>query len=248
MNDEHLKRRIFIIGIIFVLLMSFPAIKLFRKQADFQGYNKKIFHQSVRKIRIPARRGRIYTADYKILADNRMIFDLLLYIHEIRANSKNKTVDKVENAITDMALRLGRESKITREDILRHLNWYPGLPLKVFSDLNEKERSVVNDLMSDLQGWALEIDAVRVYPYKNFAPHLIGYTRKADPASAADRKDFSYYISDYEGRAGLEKVFDTVNMKAKIHCSFYFAYILPLRIYSLIDLRIGEAELFLLTF
>ena len=217
MIDGHIKRRIIAIGIIFILLMSMPAIKLFRKQADFQGYNRKIFHQSVRKIRIPARRGRIYTADYKVVADNRMVFDLLLYIHEIRANGRNKTIDKVENAITDMALRLGRESSITRKDIERHLNWYPGLPLKVFSDLNEKERSIVNDLMSDLQGWALEIDAVRIYPYKNFAPHLIGYTRKADPASAADRKDFSYYISDYEGRAGLEKVFDTVNMKEYPH-------------------------------
>lgn len=213
MIDERIKRRIFIIGVIFVLLTALPAITLFRKQADFQGYNKKILHQSVRKIRIPARRGRIYTSDYKVIADNQITFDLLLYIHEIRAAGRDATVIKVENAIEEMAQLLGRENTFSRKDILRHLNWYPGLPLKVFSDLNEKERGIVNDLLSDLQGWAMEIDAKRIYPYKNFASHLIGYTRKSDPASASDRREFSYYISDYEGKAGLEKVFDTINMK-----------------------------------
>lgn len=213
MTDERLKRRILIIGAVIILLTALPAVKLFQKQADFQGYNKKILHQSVRKIRIPARRGRIYTSDYKVIADNRMTFDLLLYIHEIRASGRDATVAKVENAITEMSLLLGRENNFTRKDIMRHINWYPGLPMKIFSDLDEKERGIVNDYMSDLQGWALEIDAVRVYPNKDFAPHLIGYTRKSDPASAADRREFSYYISDYEGKAGLEKVFDTINMK-----------------------------------
>ena len=132
MIDERIKRRIFIIGVIFVLLTALPAITLFRKQADFQGYNKKILHQSVRKIRIPARRGRIYTSDYKVIADNQITFDLLLYIHEIRAAGRDATVIKVENAIEEMAQLLGRENTFSRKDILRHLNWYPGLPLKVF--------------------------------------------------------------------------------------------------------------------
>ena len=213
MVDIHIRKRIFIIGIILILLTLVLAVKLFCKQANFQGYNNKILHQSVRKIRIPARRGRIYSADYKVIADNRMIFDLLLYIHEIRRPGKEKTIEAVINEIIYMALLLGRENKFTRADIERHLNWYPGLPLKVFSDLNEKERAIINDHLADHRGWALEIDSVRVYPQKDWAAHLVGYTRKGDPADAADRKEFSYYISDYEGKAGLEKVFDRINSK-----------------------------------
>lgn len=212
MTDERIKRRIIIIGAFLILLTVVLIVKLFCKQADFQGYNSKILHQSVRKIRIPARRGRIYSADYKIIADNRMSFDLLLYIHEIRTPGRNSTIAKIENTITEMSLLLGRTNTITRKNIIRHLNWYPGLPLKVFSDLNEKERAIVNDHLADMPGWALEIDAVRSYPCGDWAAHLIGYTRKGDPAAAADRKDFSYYISDYEGITGLEKVFDSVQM------------------------------------
>lgn len=212
MLNVKIKRRIIYIGGILILLSMVLTVKLFCKQTDFSRYDEKIFHQSVRKIRIPARRGRIYSADYKIVADNRMTFNLMLYIHEIRRPGRNATVDAVENALLDISLVLGRENKLTRKDIIRHLNWYPGLPLLVFSDLNERERAVVNDYISDHPGWGLDIDAVRVYPMKNWAPHIIGYTRKEETSDAADNKDFSYYIADYEGRAGLEKVFDSVQM------------------------------------
>ena len=117
MVDIHIRKRIFFIGIILILLTLVLAVKLFCKQANFQGYNNKILHQSVRKIRIPARRGRIYSADYKVIADNRMIFDLLLYIHEIRRPGKEKTIEAVINEIIYMALLLGRENKFTRADI-----------------------------------------------------------------------------------------------------------------------------------
>ena len=194
MVDIHMKKRILFVGTILILLTLALAVKLFCKQADFQGYNSKILHQSVRKIRIPARRGRIYSADYKIIADNKMIFDLLLYIHEIRLPGRKRTIDAVLDAVTEMALLLGRENKFTRADIEKHLNWYPGLPLKVFSDLNEKERALINDYFADRRGWALEVDYVRVYPFKDWASHIIGYTRKGDPANAVDRKEFSYYM------------------------------------------------------
>lgn len=212
MTDERIKRRILIIGAVLVLLTALLSVKLFCKQVNFQGYNRKILHQSVRKIRIPARRGRIYSAEHKVVADNRMIFNLLLYINEIRCPGRNATVDAVIDNIIEMANLLGRENKFSREDILRHLNWYPGLPLKVFDDLNEKERAVINDYLADRPGWALETDAVRTYPLKKWAAHLVGYTRKNDPQNADDRKEFSYYISDDAGAAGLEKVFDTLQM------------------------------------
>ena len=212
MNTPHIQRRIVITGVILCCLTVLLGVKLFIKQANFNSYNRKILHQSVRKIRIPARRGRIYSADQKVVADNRMIFNLLLYIHEIRRPSRAKTISAVEHSIIEMSNLLRRENKLTSKDIQRHLIQSPGLPLKIFSDLNEKERAIVNDYIADRQGWALEVDAVRTYPLKDWAPHLIGYTRKGDPAAAGDRKEFSYYISDYEGKAGLEKAFDNINM------------------------------------
>ena len=157
MLNVKIKRRIIYIGGILILLSVVLTVKLFCKQTDFSRYDEKIFHQSVRKIRIPARRGRIYSADYKIVADNRMTFNLMLYIHEIRRPGRNATIDAVENALLDISLVLGRENKLTRKDIIRHLNWYPGLPLLVFSDLNERERAVANDYISDHPGWGLDI-------------------------------------------------------------------------------------------
>lgn len=212
MTDERIRRRIFLLGVLPVLLMIFLAVKLFNKQVSFSDYNRKIMHQSVRKIRIPARRGRIYSSDLKIVADNRMVFDVLLYIQEIRRSSLAETIDAVIDNISEISLLLGRTSNISRRDVQRHLNWYPGLPLKVFSDLDERERIIINDHLADRPGWALEVDAVRIYPCSDWGVHFLGYTRKGNPAAASDRKDFSYYIADYEGRGGLEKAFDTLQM------------------------------------
>ncbi len=199
------------------LLTAIIAGKLYYLQIYKQNeYRDKIITQSIRKIRIPAQRGKIFTSDMYILADTNPEINLMLYPNELRIGSRDKTVTRISALINEMAFWLNRENKLTDKDIRRHLIQTPGLPITVFTNLTPKEMVVANEKALNSEIWALEVDSYRSYPHKSLAAHIIGYIGKQDVSKADDKKEYSYYISDFVGREGLEKSFDgTVNNEIK---------------------------------
>lgn len=174
-------------------------------------YDKQISNQSIRLIRSPALRGRILTADYKILADNQPNYEVCLYLAEMRLpGNRNRTLDHIEHVINTIALQIGRENLTKRADIIRHMNTQPGLPFTAFFDLDEREIARVNEIAMNFKSISIVPQTARVYPYGSLAAHIVGYARLRDPSRAYDRKDFFYYISDYSGVSGLEKAYDNI--------------------------------------
>ncbi|MCQ2378220.1 MAG: hypothetical protein MJ016_03285 [Victivallaceae bacterium] len=167
-----------------------------------------LIRQSVRRIRIPARRGRILTADKVIVADNAAGFSLLFYPGEMRFPRRQKTIDYMLAAAADFAAAIGRESPLTRDAVSRHLNMRPGLPLTVFSRLDEKETACILEKLRVWRGAEIEPDVSRVYPLGRFACHLIGYTGKDVLSTPDDRDEYFYYVPDVVGRNGIEKIAD----------------------------------------
>ncbi|MFA6658323.1 MAG: penicillin-binding transpeptidase domain-containing protein [Victivallaceae bacterium] len=202
-----------------LILSSFMAIGMltlllklgFEQIHRHSSYDKRIINQSIRLIRNPALRGRILTADHKILADNKPDYEVCLYLAEMRLPGKiGKTIDHIEKVIADIALRFGRPNQIKRAEIIRHINTRPGLPFTVFSNLNEREIAIVNEVAMNLKGISIVPQSSRFYPYGSLAAHVVGYARLRDPMRASDRKDYFYYISDYSGVSGLEKAYDNI--------------------------------------
>ncbi|MHB9140186.1 MAG: penicillin-binding transpeptidase domain-containing protein, partial [Victivallaceae bacterium] len=97
---------------------------------------------------------------------------------------------------------------LTREELLRHLNLRPGLPLPVFKDITTGEMSILHELSPGIKGLGIVSRTTRVYPEGFAAAHIIGFTRPEDPSSAEDRDEYSYYIPDMVGKRGVERAFD----------------------------------------
>ena len=217
MNPEtnRLQRiRIIIIICATILLTILIGARLYYLQIAKQNeYRNKIIKQSIRKIRIPALRGKIFASNLEILADTKPEINLMLYVNEIRLSSRSKTINHIAMLINEMAFILNRENTITEKEIRRHLIQTPGLPLTVFKNLNPKELIITNEKILNSDCWALEVDSFRIYPYKELAAHIIGYIGKQDASKADDQKQYSYYISDYIGREGVEKSFDSLPHK-----------------------------------
>ena len=174
-----------------------------------EEHRKEIARQSVRRIRIPGRRGNIYSADGELLAGNRIVYDLVFYPEGMRTGGgRRRTLDTMCQTANKLSGIIGRTHYPDRRAILRHLNISPGMPLTVFSDLNEKERALLLEAARDMKGLDIQISTRRVYPQRSLAAHIIGYSRKSEADSAADRENFSYYLPDTEGRAGIELVYD----------------------------------------
>ena len=194
LNRLQQLRIIVIIGITILLTIIIGARLYYLQIAKQNEYRNKIIKQSIRKIRIPAQRGKIFASNLEILADTKPEVNLMLYINEIRVGSRNKTIKHIVMLINEMAFLLNRENNITEKEIRRHLIQTPGLPLLVFKDLNSRELIITNEKILNSDCWALEIDSFRNYPYKDLAAHIIGYIGKQDASKADDKQQYSYYI------------------------------------------------------
>ena len=71
---------------------------------------------SLRRVRLPATRGRILDRNGAVLADNRPSWGVAFYIEELRAAGPwSNTVNRVDAEIDRTAAFLGREREVSRE-------------------------------------------------------------------------------------------------------------------------------------
>ena len=78
----------FRIIILAMLMLIFLCVLIFRSYYlqlhHGEEHRAKIAKQSIRRIRIPGRRGNIYSADGVVLAGNRTVYDLVFYPEGMR--------------------------------------------------------------------------------------------------------------------------------------------------------------------
>lgn len=204
-----LRVRIGILLALAFILFSVIAIRLWEMQVLRNAeYRERSQKQSVRTIRVPAVRGRILARDGTPLAVNRVAYEVLLHPAELRARSIGDTVENILSAGEAAAKRLGRKNPLTKEAVLRHLNYKPGIPLELFRDLSQKESAGLEETLPRIRGMEIAPYPVREYPFGDLAAHLLGYAVRTDPDDADDRTRYSYYISGLTGKSGLEKVME----------------------------------------
>ena len=172
-------------------------------------YVKAVSNQSIRRIRKPAPRGRIFTSDKKILADNIPVFNLVFHLAEMRKpGTRSKTINYILTAADRAGKTIGRTSKLTTEKIQRHINYTPALPITIFENLTTLELAKISELPIPIPGMEIITVPQRRYKYGETACHLLGYIRKDNPQKAADRDEYFYYIPDKKGKQGVEKKYD----------------------------------------
>lgn len=202
--------RLLIFGGIVLLAFAVLIVKLGYVQTRVADKSMAaISRQSLRRIRIPAARGKIYTRDLLLLAGSSSDSNLVLYPQELQVRgSQSRTVKAILQAAETIAKALGRPNPLTEEEAKRHLNYQPGLPLVLFRQLSAPEIARALESGRYLKGVGLEPDESRTYPAGSLAAHIIGYSRPEDPKSASDFSDFSYYVPDLIGVEGVERAFD----------------------------------------
>ncbi|MBR7131372.1 MAG: hypothetical protein IKC82_05225 [Lentisphaeria bacterium] len=202
--------RIVLLGIFFLAAFGVLICRLYYLQLHHgEDYRRKIAGQSERQVRIAGVRGSIYSADGILLAGNKRSYDLLFFPRELHQGKRRKTVENMHNLAAVLAGASGRAEFPDKEKFDRHLQQYPGVPMVVFRDLTDHELARIFEATRQVKGVDVQYSPVRYYPCGDRASHIVGYTRKIDPETASDRKEFFYYNHDIEGVSGIEKAFDT---------------------------------------
>jgi penicillin-binding protein 2 len=206
-NDEFLRLRLIFV-VILALFVGLGArlwqIQIYRGPS----YEQDELRQSVRRVRLPGTRGRLYDRAGRLVADNRPSYTLNLYLEELRQPGPwDRTIDRVEALLRELEAVLGARSHLTRADIRSHIRRRLPLPLPAWRDVDERTMARFAELAGRVPGVDVQAESVRVYPFGALAAHAIGYVGRAE-IEADGEEPFHYYLPDVAGRSGLEKTLD----------------------------------------
>ncbi len=86
---------------------------------------------------------------------------------------------------------------------LKHYTQYPYVPYPVLPDLTPQQVAIFAEQFSGQSAIELETQPARFYPHGTLAAHLLGFVQRKDAEAS-----FRYSLPNYEGRSGVEKMFD----------------------------------------
>jgi penicillin-binding protein 2 len=192
-------------GFMFLLAAAMYRIQILER-ADLVS---RMERQSIRRVRLPAIRGKIYDRYGTCLVDNRPSYDLVLYPEEMRFQDRD--LGPVSNCYAQVQLMAGlldREVAVTPEDIKRHLMRERPLPLGLWEDLSPEDVARLMEQMVVLQGIDIVPRPVRSYPYGALAGHFLGYLGRTGYLHEDQLGEFHFFLPDTIGKAGVEAAFD----------------------------------------
>ena len=110
--------------------------------------------------------------------------------------------------LTSLAGRISQPINLSQTNFER---WYEKsrvLPLPVLINLNKSQIARFEEQSSTVPGVDLEVRSLRYYPYGSLAAHLLGYLVRDDESNQGQARHYSYPLTDYVGRTGIEGLFD----------------------------------------
>lgn len=167
-----LRRRAGVLVVAAVVTLCLLGLRLVHLQI-FQGVHWRALAENnrLRRVPLPAPRGRIFDRRGLVMADNLPTWDLLLFPDEAR--DLNRT-----------ALFLARAGIADASTLLERFSHRPGgqlAPLLAAEDLTWEQVATVRAHQSDHPELSILAGFRRVYPYADATAHALGYLRVVSP-------------------------------------------------------------------
>ncbi len=129
---------IWVVSAVMLLGMGVLVSELWKLQGPRQsGFEEVFLSQSVRRVRLPAVRGKIYDSKGVCLADSVPNYCIAIYTEELRA-PRSKVANTLE-LLHEVWVRVGVEIEpdVSYRDIKRHLKLTPTEPLVAWENLDD---------------------------------------------------------------------------------------------------------------
>ncbi len=209
-TDRFFTPRIYLLAGAMVIAFLVLGIFLWRLQvAKVLQFENRQQIQSLRRVRLPGIRGKIYDRNGLCIADNRPLYSIALFLEDVRrAGPWSRTIDRVMETVGRVSQITGLTPVINRDSVWKHIRLRLPLPLVLWSDVGPVQIARLAERGYDIPGVDIYTQATRTYPYSPYTSHLLGYVGRADADAMKDEESYSYYLPEMTGRAGLEKLFD----------------------------------------
>lgn len=197
--------RIAILGLAMAAALCVLARRLYAVQiVESRAYAKSQMRQSVRRVHVPARRGRIFDRGGECLADNRPSYCIALFIEDMRRPGPwSNTVNEVDARIDSLSLALGIPRQIGRDDVAGHVFRQLPMPLLAWQDIDGETLARFSEMVTPNSGMDVYVQPERVYPSGGAFSHLLGRVGRDKPIAPMQERPH-YDILGMRGRDGVE--------------------------------------------
>jgi len=198
LDSEKRKRYIIILICLLVFIFILQLFKLqiidkdYKQWADSNAfYNKKIYPS----------RGVMYDRNGQLLVYNQPAYDVMVVFRETKemdtlafCRAVNITVEEFYQKLADV------------KNKKRNPGYSSYTPQPFITQLGNKEYGILQESLYKFPGFYIQNRTVREYNYK-YAAHVLGYIAEVDKQNLED--DDYYVRSDYIGKTGIEKSYET---------------------------------------
>ena len=209
-TDRFFTPRIYLLAGAMIIAFLVLGIFLWRLQvAKVLQFENRQQIQSLRRVRLPGIRGKIYDRNGLCVADNRPLYSIALFLEDVRrAGPWSRTIDRAMETVDRVSKVTGLTPVINRDSVWKHIRLRLPLPLVLWNDVGPVQIARLAERGYDIPGVDIYTQATRSYPYSPYTSHLLGYVGRADADAMKGEENYSYYLPEMTGRAGLEKLFD----------------------------------------
>jgi penicillin-binding protein 2 len=206
----ELRRIRLILAVMAVLLLVLAGFLFDLQVMRRSDFEESLQRQSMRRVRLPASRGRILERNGGILVDNQPCYCLAFYLEEVRKPGRwQNTVDEVMRRVRELTPVVGRKPLVSEEEIRVHIRKRLPLPLIVWRSLDAAALARLAETSVDLSGTDIHIESLRTYPHDEMAAHVLGYVGSAS-ISDEELAEYQYRLPEIAGKSGIERQFNEV--------------------------------------
>ena len=195
-------RRIYLTAALILLVTLIILARVFHLQVvRHEHFTTLSKNNQIKIVPVVPHRGRIFSRDDVLLADNRPSFSLEL----------------VPERVTDEAAviaRLSRLISVTPDDMARfrklskRRRGFEGIPLKL--NLDDEEIAVISVNRHLLPGVDVAANLSRYYPLADSLSHTVGYVGMIDKVEFEKLNKANYLGTNHIGKSGIEKAYENL--------------------------------------
>ncbi len=175
-----------------------------------QEYRAAAQANQVRLIPVAAPRGLVYDRNGKVVVRSRPSFAVSLIPSEIKdIDSELKTLAETINVpVAKLQRQMLHHHGVNYKNFDELTVYEPYGPVILAQDLSVAKVSRLSEILDDLPGVDLEVQAIRNYPYGGAGAAVFGYVGQITPEEYQRLRGEGYSMNDVVGKDGIEKVYD----------------------------------------
>jgi len=197
--QDSLQRRMAIMGLVIIAAFCVLFARLwFMQIVTGNDYRKKAEGNRIREISLDAPRGRILDRKGKVIVKNRSALTISVVPAELRDDKQ--VIERLSKLLgmgqNEIKYKIEKSQAPNRRAVL------------IKSDVGEDIVTYVREHQSEFPGVIAGTKAIREYPDKEIAAHVIGYLGEISPEVLKEKRGKGYQAGDEIGLSGVEATYD----------------------------------------